>query len=161
MKKSALIIKITSAVCAGIIAFCASGCSHKTVVKEGAQYLTDKGYQMPYKYDDGYVAYMKTVEDSKYETISTTNAGNKVVHLTTSKSEEEVQAYYDDYFKNLKEVKAKLETDHSVGYYDEENRIVVFNLYIWTADGETNYKMGCAPCEDIYNDPTWELKDTE
>ena len=163
MKKSALLIKIASLACATLIAVSAAGCgcnkSETTNAKEeGAKYLTDKGYQMPYEYEDGYVAYMKTLDGSDYETISTTNAGNKVVHLKTDKSEEEVQAFYDDYFKDLKEVKAKLETDHSVGYYDEENRIVVFNLVVWTADGRTNYKMGCAPCDDINNDPTWELK---
>ena len=63
-------------------------------------------------------------------------------HLTTDKSVDEVQKFYDEYFAKLPKVKAKKKTDETTGYYDKDKRMIIFNFYVWTADGKTNYKMG-------------------
>lgn len=147
-----------------LLSFAACGPHQGVSTAKYAENMTDKGYKLPYEYDDGYTAYLKLSDESKYKTMRTTVSGATVVHLTTTKSEAEIREFYDDYFKDLPKVKAKLETDESVGYYDEENREVVFNLNVWTVDGMTNYSIGASKCEDIENDPTWELdtrKETE
>ncbi|MBQ1239901.1 MAG: hypothetical protein IIX71_07900, partial [Ruminococcus sp.] len=78
-------------------------------------------------------------------------------HLTTDKSVDEVQKFYDEYFAKLPKVKAKKKTDETTGYYDKDKRMIIFNFYVWTADGKTNYKMGAAACDDIEKSDTFEL----
>lgn len=158
-------LKITALLCCAVIfAVLLTACSGASdnngkntsaTTKPEAVYFTDEGYQLPYSYDDGYKAYLKVADKSEYETQSTVPTGGKVVHLTTELSEDEVRAYYEEYFKTLMPVKAKKETDKSVAYYDAENRLVVFNLYVWTVDGVTNYKLGSVPCDDIEKDSYW------
>ena len=94
--------------------------------------------------------------DSEYVTAEKTPGGNIVFHLTTTKSEKEVKDFYDNYFKGLQKVKAKSPTDTSVGYFDKNKRIIIFNLYVWTADGKTNYKMGAEQCDKLENSKLFE-----
>lgn len=115
------------------------------------------GYQLPYEYSDGYTAKLKTADDTYYLVSSTDLIGNKVVHFTTDESEEAVKSYYDEYFSTLPKLKLKDETDDTVGYYDEDKRLIMYNLIVWTADGKTNYKMGCEACENIEENEHWEL----
>ena len=118
--------------------------------------LTSKGYELPYEYDDGYKAVIEVVDDSEYVTANKTPGGNMVFHLTTTKSEKEVQKFYDDYFAKLQKVKAKQSTDKSVGYFDKEKRLIIFNFYVWTADGKTNYKMGAEACDKLEDSKLFE-----
>lgn len=157
MKIASILKRTLCIACAAVMVVSVTACGNKKSKDDGGK-LTSNGYELPFEFSDGEKEYMPVVENSVYETVSTTNGGGKVVHLSTIKSKEEVQAFYDAYFEGKPEVRAKLETDHSIGYYDEEHHLVVFNLNIWTADGMTNYKMGCAKCEDINNDAVWRLK---
>ena len=162
MKISTILTRGACVVCALSIAFtCAAcGCSKKSAKKETSAVgkLTSEGYELPYEYSDGYVAVAKVVDNSEYVTVSTSPNGSKVFHLTTSKSEDDVKKFYDEYFKNLQEVQAKKETDHSVGYYDKDKRLIVYNLVVWKADGTTNYKFGAEACDDLKDNETWEAK---
>ena len=72
----------------------------------------------------------------------------------------DVKEYYDKYFADLVPVRPKDKNDISTGYYDKEKRLVIYNLYIWTANGETNYKMGTKACDDINSDDIWEVDET-
>ena len=119
--------------------------------------LTSKGYELPYEYEDGYKAVVPAVENSEFFTASKTPGGNMTFHLTTDKSVDEVQKFYDEYFAKLPKVKAKKKTDETTGYYDKDKRMIIFNFYVWTADGKTNYKMGAAACDDIEKSDTFEL----
>ena len=171
MKFISLIKRTLCVVCAAALVFALGGCgkdkSKKTVsaVTSGANYptgiadpgrLTSEGYELPYKYDDGYVGVMKVVDDSAYETVSETPGGNIVFHLTTTKSEDEVKAFYDQYFSTLQKVKPKNENDTSVGYFDKEKRMILFNLNVWTANGKTNYKLGAEACDKLEDSKIWQ-----
>ena len=59
--------------------------------------LTSKGYELPYEYEDGYKAVVPAVENSEFFTASKTPGGNMTFHLTTDKSVDEVQKFYDEY----------------------------------------------------------------
>lgn len=160
MKISAIIKRSACVACALTIALTCAACGCSKKEKKAASnvgHLTSDGYELPYEYSDGYVAVAKVVDDSEYETVSTSPNGSMVFHLTTSKTEDEVKKFYDDYFKNLQEVKAKKETDHSVGYYDPEKRLIVYNLVVWKANGVTNYKFGAEACDDLKDNETWEV----
>lgn len=111
--------------------------------------LTSKGYELPYAYEDGYKAVVPAVDNSEFFTASKTPGGNMTFHLTTDKSVEEVQKFYDAYFAKLPKVKAKKTTDETTGYYDKDKRMIIFNFYVWTADGKTNYKMGAEACDKL------------
>ena len=162
MKISTILTRGACVVCALTIALtCAAcGCSKKSDKKSTSDVgkITSEGYELPYKYSDGYVAVAKIVDGSEYETVSTSPNGSKVFHLTTSKTEDEVNKFYEEYFKDLPEVKAKKETDHSVGYYDKDKRLIIYNLVVWKANGTTNYKFGAEACDDINDNETWEIK---
>ena len=93
-------------------------------------------------------------------TTATDEDGNKTIHFKTSETEEQVKEYYDKYFADLVPVSPKDKNDISTGYYDKEKRLVIYNLYIWTANGETNYKMGTKACDDINSDDIWEVDET-
>lgn len=161
MKTTSVIKRILCVACAAVMVVSVTACGNRKSKTDNGK-LTSNGYELPFEFSDGEKEYMPVVENSVYETVSTTKGGGKVVHLSTIKSKEEVQAFYDAYFEGKPAVKPKMETDTSTGYYDEEHHLVVFNLNIWTADGMTNYKMGCAKCEDITNDAVWRLaNDTE
>ena len=116
------------------------------------------GYQLPYEYSDGYKAKLKTTDDTTYLVTSTDLIGNKVVQFKTDKSEDEVKKYYDDYFANLEEVKLKNEKDKTPGYFDKDKRLIMYNLVVWTADGKTNYQLGCEACDNISESKNWEAK---
>lgn len=120
--------------------------------------VSKDGYALPFTYKDGFQATLKTAPDSQYVTESETKSGAKVIHFTTTQSEDEVKGFYDAYFKKLKPVKPKDPKDDSKGYYDLEGKIIVFNLVVWTADGKTNYKLGCAQCPDIMQNEVWEYQ---
>ena len=153
--------------CAAALAVALTACGKnkkKASVQESNPYalsdpvgLTSKGYELPYEYEDGYKAIVPAVEDSEFFTASKTPGGNMTFHLTTAKSVDEVQKFYDKYFAKLPKVKAKKATDETTGYYDKEKRMIIFNFYVWTADGKTNYKMGAAACDDIEKNETFEL----
>ena len=160
MNSSSAIKKILCVFCAAVMAFSVTACGNKKSKTDNGN-LTSEGYELPFDYDNGEKVYMPVVDNSVYETVSTTTGGGKVVHLSTTKTEDEVRAFYAEYFKGKPEVRARLETDHSKGYYDADNQLVVFNLDVWTADGMTNYKMGNAKVTDIENDPIWRLKTPE
>ena len=101
-------------------------------------------------------AIIEVLPNSEYLTAEKTPGGNLKFHLTTTKSEKEVKDFYDNYFKGLQKVKAKSPTDTSVGYFDKNKRLIIFNLYVWTADGKTNYKMGAEQCDKLENSELFE-----
>lgn len=153
MNKKSLTSKIVCALIAVIMALSASACSDK------GKAVPKDGYELSYVYNDGYKAKLKTTDNTKFLNNSTDNIGNQNIHLTTEKAEQEVQEYYDEYFATLVEVELKDQTDDTIGYFDESNRLIIYNLVVWTADGKTNYKMSCAQCEDITNNTHWKLKE--
>lgn len=164
MKKTTFALRIICASCALLTILSATACRRNKTVSPSSNSassfgsLTSKGYELPYEYEDEYSATMKVPEGSEYVTVSTTPGGNKVLHLTTTKSVEEVNDFYEKYFDTLVEVKAKKETDNSVGYFDKDARLILFNLNVWTADGKTNYKLGTEACEKLEDSKLWEKK---
>lgn len=147
---------ISKLICiAVIVAMCTTmvACSTSQEAKISAD-----GYQLPYEYSDGYTAKLKTTDDTTYLITSTDLIGNKVVQFKTDKSEEEVKKYYDDYFATLEEVELKDKSDTTPGYYDKDKRLIMYNLIVWTADGKTNYKMGCEACDNLAESKNWEAK---
>lgn len=165
MNYSKLIKRTVCIVCAltAVFAFTACGRSKKasseaSKVQSYVGKVTSEGYELPYTYPDGYVAVAKIVDDSEYKSVENQGVTNTRYWLTTSKSKEEVQKFYDDYFKTLQPLKAKKTTDHSVAYYDKDKRIIISNLTVWTADGETNYKFGIEPCDKLEDSKVWQAK---
>ena len=144
----------------------ACGCSKKNTnknvksVSSNVGKVTSQGYELPYTYPDGYVAVAKIVDNSTYKTVETTGLANTRYWLTTTTPKAEVEEFYSDYFSTLQLVKAKLETDESVAYYDKEKRIIISNLTIWEADDGVNYKFGIEPCDDLSKSEIWEAKDS-
>ena len=166
MKLRSILIKSICFVCLSALALAFAGCGKSkssasvddnpfAVSNPGK--LTSKGYELPFEYPDDYKAIIEVLPESEYVTAEKTPGGNLKFHLTTTKSEKEVNDFYDNYFKGLQKVKAKSPTDTSVGYFDKNKRLIIFNLYVWTADGKTNYKMGAAACDDIEKSDTFEL----
>lgn len=118
--------------------------------------LTDKGYELPYEYTDGYKAVFPVPGKCEFLTTSTTPGGNMTFHLTTDKTEKEVKDFYNDYFSKLQKVKAKQKTDESVGYFDKDRRIILFNLNVWNASNKTNFKLGAEQCEKLEDSKIFE-----
>ena len=137
--------------------FCASACSS---TKKDTPVPTD-GYELPYQYNDDYTAKLKTIDNTSYLVTSTDLLGNKVIQFTTKQSEEEVNAFYDEYFASLQKVKRTDGSDHTIGYFDTEKRLIMYNLIVWTADGETNYKMGCEACEKLSDSKNWKVIESD
>ena len=165
MKLRSILIKSICFVCLSALALAFAGCgkSKNSVSVDDNPFavsnpgkLTSKGYELPFEYPDDYKAIIEVLPDSEYLTAEKTPGGNLKFHLTTTKSEKEVKDFYDNYFKGLQKVKAKSPTDTSVGYFDKNKRIIIFNLYVWTADGKTNYKMGAEQCDKLENSELFE-----
>lgn len=165
MKLRSILIKSICFVCLFALAVAFAGCGKSknsasvddnpfAVSNPGK--LTSKGYELPFEYPDDYKAIIEVLPNSEYLTAEKTPGGNLKFHLTTTKSEKEVKDFYDNYFKGLQKVKAKSPTDTSVGYFDKNKRIIIFNLYVWTADGKTNYKMGAEQCDKLENSELFE-----
>ena len=165
MKLRSILIKSICFVCLSALALAFAGCGKSkssasvddnpfAVSNPGK--LTSKGYELPFEYPDDYKAIIEVLPNSEYLTAEKTPGGNLKFHLTTTKSEKEVNDFYDNYFKGLQKVKAKSPTDTSVGYFDKNKRIIIFNLYVWTADGKTNYKMGAEQCDKLENSELFE-----
>ena len=159
---------VKGAVCiamAAITLFSASACGKKKNVTSATTptfgQFTDKGYELPYEYKDGYRATMKVPKNTKYVTVSTTPGGNKVVHMTTTESEDAVKKFYDGYFKELVKLKAVKKTDKSVAYYDKAARLILFNLTVWNADNQTNFSLGTQACDKLEEATLWEKASTE
>ena len=165
MKASKIIIRILCVGMAALTLVSASACGKKKTATNATKptfgHFTSKGYELPYEYSDGYRATMKVPSDSTYETVSTTPGGNKVVHLKTSHNEGTVKQFYEVYFKELVKVKAKKETDHSVGYFDKDARLILFNFKVWTADDVTNFSLGTEACEKLEDSKLWEKADDD
>lgn len=142
-----------------IIALCVAttACSSQLSSSKESEVPAD-GYQLPYEYSDGYTAKLKTTDDTTYLVTSTDLIGNKVVQFKTSKNEDEVKKYYDDYFATLEEVKLKNEKDKTPGYYDKDKRLIMYNLVVWTADGKTNYQLSCEACDNLSESKNWVSK---
>lgn len=118
--------------------------------------LTDEGYELPYTYPDGYKAVIQVVGNCEYVNANKTPAGNMTFWLKTDKSEEEVKKFYDDYFSKLQKVMANSNTDQSIGYFDPDKRLIMYNLTVWTTkDGVTNYKMGAEACDKLEDSKTF------
>ena len=165
MKLRSILIKSICFVCLSALAVAFAGCGKSknsasvddnpfAVSNPGT--LTSEGYELPFEYPDDYKAIIEVLPNSEYLTAEKTPGGNLKFHLTTTKSEKEVNDFYDNYFKGLQKVKAKSPTDTSVGYFDKNKRIIIFNLYVWTADGKTNYKMGAEQCDKLENSELFE-----
>ena len=165
MKLRSILIKSICFVCLSALAVAFAGCGKSknsasvddnpfAVSNPGK--LTSKGYELPFEYPDDYKAIIEVLPNSEYLTAEKTPGGNLKFHLTTTKSEKEVKDFYDNYFKGLQKVKAKSPTDTSVGYFDKNKRLIIFNLYVWTADGKTNYKMGAEQCDKLENSELFE-----
>lgn len=161
MKSVSVMTRIKKSVCilcAAVfaLAFCACGKDKKTSAADSNPYalsdtgkLTDQGYELPYEYADGYTAVVPVVGKCEYMTANKTPGGNMTFHLTTDRSEEEVRQFYEAYFSQLQKVKAKKTTDSSVGYFDKDKRLILFNLNVWTADGKTNFQLGAEACDKL------------
>ena len=167
--KSVFYIKRAACVlCALCLAFAAAACtksknkaqnSGSAVTQTSiAGKVTSKGYELPYTLSDGSAPVAKIVDGSVYKHVDTQGVTNPRHWLTTDKSVEEVQKFFDDYFKTLQPVKAKLATDESVAYYDKDRKTIISNLSVWKADGVTNYQFGVEACESLEDSPTWEAK---
>lgn len=153
---------LSKLLCAAVIAtmcFATAACSssNSSTSSNEAKVPAD-GYQLPYEYDDGYKAKLKTTDDTTYLVTSTDLIGNKIVQFKTDKSEDEVRKYYDDYFATLEEVKLKNEKDKTPGYFDKDKRLIMYNLVVWTADGKTNYQLSCEACDNLPDSENWEAK---
>lgn len=157
--------KIICFLCAAALLPAFAGCGKKKaeVSVNDAPYmlsdpgrLTSQGYELPYTYDDGYKAVIEVVGNCEYVTAEKTPGGNMVFHLTTDKSKEEVQAFYDAYFKGLQKVQAKAQGDNSTGWFDKEKRLIIYNFYVWTANGKTNYKMAAEACDKLEDSKIFE-----
>lgn len=163
MKKHPVLFKLFCAACILSMSLSAAACSDSNTSsssKSPEVTVAADGYQLPYEYNDGYEAKLNTIDDSYYVTTATNiNGSNKTVHFKTTKTEDEVKKYYNDYFETLIPVVPQNENDDSKGYYDSEKRLIVYNLVVWTADGMTNYKMGTKPCDDIESDDVWKVAD--
>ena len=169
MKSSSILKKVLCVLCAAIIALSLGACGKKknaASVNVSNPYalsdpgkLTDEGYELPYEYPDGYKAVVPVVGNCEYMTANKTPGGNMTFHLTTDKSEEEVKAFYDAYFSKLQKVKAKNPTDASVGYFDPDKRMILFNLNVWTASGKTNYQLGAEACDKLEDSKIFEAAD--
>lgn len=152
--------------CAAVMVLALTACSKKqaevsvaasnSMVLADPGHLTAEGYELPYTYDDGYKAVVEVVGNSEYVTANKTPGGNMVFHLTTDKSEKEVKDFYDAYFAKLQKVKAKAQGDNSTGYFDKDKRLIIYNLYVWTANGKTNYKMGAEACDKLEDSKIFE-----
>lgn len=151
------ILKISCSLLSLSMAFCIVACS--STQKDIA--VPADGYELPYSYNDGYKAKLKTIENTSYLVTSTDLLGNKVIQFTTKQSEDDVKAYYDEYFDSLVKVEPISDKDDIIGYFDEEKRLIMYNLIIWTADNETNYKMGCEQCENISDSKNWVVLNDE
>lgn len=110
MKIKKVLSKLLCATVIATMCFAAVACSSSNSSSTQVKVPAD-GYQLPYEYDDGYKAKLKTTDDTTYLVTSTDLIGNKIVHFKTEKSEDEVRKYYDDYFATLEEVKLKNEKD--------------------------------------------------
>ncbi len=144
-----ILSKLFCCIIALTMVLCTSACADRNAIPP-------EGYELPYTYSDNYEAKLKTVEDSTYVTTSTDLIGNKIVHLTTSQSEEYVKTFYDKYFSTLTQVKRTDDSDDTIGYYDEESRLIIYNLVVWTADGETNYRLQSEACDILIDSKNWE-----
>lgn len=117
-----------------------------------------EGYEMPSTFSDGSHAKLKTIDDTDFLVTSTDLIGNKTVHFTTEKTEEEVNQYFEKYFADLEEVTLRDKSDDTKGYYDKDRKLIVYNLVVWTADGKTNYKMSGEMCEKLSDSKYWEAR---
>ncbi len=152
--------------CAAVMLFSLTACGKKqaevsvtpanSMMLSDPGHLTSEGYELPYTYDDGYKAVIEVVGNSEYVTANKTPGGNMVFHLTTDKTEKEVLDFYDAYFAKLQKVKAKAQGDNSTGYFDKDKRLIIYNLYVWTANGKTNYKMAAEACEKLADSQLFE-----
>lgn len=158
--------KIACLICSLAIGFAMTACAKEKKAKvdvpqstsSNVGKVTSEGYELPYTYPDGYVAVAKILDDSTFKSVENTGLENTRYWLTTTKSADEVQAFYDEYFKTLQPVKAKKTTDKSSAYFDKDKRIIISNLTVWTADGETNYKFGIEPCDKLEDSEVWKAK---
>lgn len=157
---------IKSAACvalAALMLFSAASCRNKKTVSTSATptfgHFTEKGYELPYEYSDGYKAAMKVPLNSSFLNVSTTPTGNKVVHMTCEQSVDAVKKFYDAYFKDLVKLKAVKETDKSVAYYDKDARLVLFNLTVWVANNMTNFSLGTQACDKLEDSTQWKKAD--
>lgn len=151
-----IISKVTCAALTVAMTFCAVACSSGKDAKNTT--VPSDGYELPYQYNDDYTAKLKTIENTNYLVTSTDLLSNKVIQFTTKQSEDEVNAFYDEYFAGLQEVKRTDGSDNITGYFDVEKRLIMYNLIVWTADGKTNYKMACESCEKLSDSENWEAK---
>ena len=167
MKYSKILKKTICILCVLATVFAFTACSKSKKISSSSSgsaipsnvgKVTSEGYELPYEYSDGHVAVAKIVDDSKYKNVENTGVTNTRYWLTTSKPKKEDEDFYKEYFKTLQPVKAKKASDSSVAYFDKERRIVISNLNVWMADGETNYQFGIEPCEDLSKSEIWEAK---
>lgn len=155
------IIKSTICVAMAALMVCsAASCGKKKNVTSATAptfgHFTSKGYELPYDYKDGYRATMKVPTGCEYMNVTTTPGGNKVVYMTSPLSVDEVNKFYDKYFKELVKLKAVKKTDKSVAYFDEAARLILFNLNVWTADGKTTFSIGTQACDKLEDATLWE-----
>ena len=158
------IIKSAACVALAALTLCsAASCGKKKNVSVATAptfgHFTKDGYELPYDYKDGYRATMKVPKNTEYVTVSTTPGGNKVVHMRTTESEDAVKKFYEEYFKELVELKAVKKTDQSVAYYDEPARLILFNLNVWFVDGKTNFSIGTQACDKLEDAKLWQKVD--
>ena len=156
MKIKTAILRASCAALAICMAALTAACSCSS--KPSSTLVPADGYELPYSYDDGYKSKLKTVDDTNFLIEETDLIGNQVIRLTTKKSEQEVKDYYDRYFSGLQEVVSKREGSDTVGYFDPDKRLIMYNLIVWTADGVTNYKMGTEACSKIEDSKNWKAK---
>ena len=144
MKKKSVVAKILCGAFALIMAASATACSstndHPLVPADG--------YELSYNKNKEYYKLERNLEEAASVYMTTNDFG--LVNGDSMKVD----------IADLVPVRPKDKNDISTGYYDKEKRLVIYNLYIWTANGETNYKMGTKACDDINSDDIWEVDET-
>lgn len=103
-------------------------------------------FEVHMAFSDGFVAKIPIPKGAVH--VEETGVG--VDKFRTKLSEEEINAFYEDYFSGLKKVHS-LNDVNRVGYYDSEQRVVVFDISMYEANGKMYFSL----LYDIYDDQYW------
>lgn len=120
-----------------------TGCSENNETQE-----IKSAYDVPFTYDDGFVAKLKVPEN----TIYTGSAGELCMNFETTLSKTEIEDFYNDYFSTLQAVYSNGHASNEYDYYyDSEQRIILSHLTISDELNENN-RTEYFICVDSGND---------
>ena len=134
-----------------IISVCIlSGCSENSEIKSS--------YEIPFTFDDNFVAELKVPEN----TIYTGSSGELCMNFETTASKTEVEDFYENYFSDLQIVYSKGHASNEYTYYyDCEQRVIFSHLTIedeLNENNKTEFYIALDACEDISNNEYWAIK---